>query len=122
MGSLMSIIQTIIAKLFGGNSAAFMKVVTQMLANKSGGGLAAIIAGFQNKGMGKLADSWVGAGPNEKPTPDQIKEGLGQERVQELINQTGMKEEELLNKLAALLPKAVDRMTPEGKLPAGSPG
>jgi uncharacterized protein YidB (DUF937 family) len=124
MAMLMQIVRSIIMKLFAGNSAKFMQVVTAMLANKSGsggagggGGLADIIAGFQKSGMGKLSDSWVGTGPNEAVTPAQIEQGLGKEKIQELINQTGMKEPELLDKLSKMLPGMIDKMTPEGKLP-----
>ena len=52
MGILVNLIQTIIAKLFGGNSSQFINIISGMLNNKNGGGLAAIAAGENAKGQG----------------------------------------------------------------------
>ncbi len=120
MGILVNLIQTIIAKLFGGGSSQLVSIITSMLQNKSGGsgGLASIIAGFQKNGLSHLTDSWVGTGPNADPTTDELKLGLGDEKVTELAKKTGMKEEDLLGKLKQYLPQIVDKLTPGGKLPS----
>jgi uncharacterized protein YidB (DUF937 family) len=82
-----------------------------------GGGLGDLVAGFQRAGLGHIADSWVGTGPNHPVSPDQLRNVLGQDRVQDMADQAGMDQSSLLSQLAQHLPKAVDGMTPNGRLP-----
>ena len=42
---------------------------------------------------------------------------LGEERVQWLVEQTGTSKDELLVGLSKALPKAVDKLTPDGRVP-----
>ena len=37
-----------------------------------GGGLGGLLQQFQNAGLGHVAQSWVGNGPNQAVTPDQL--------------------------------------------------
>ncbi|QVL30164.1 DUF937 domain-containing protein [Telmatocola sphagniphila] len=116
MGILINLIQSIISKLFAGNTTKFISVVTAMLQNKEGG-LAAILEQFQKQGMGHLTSSWVGTGENADVSEEQLQQGLGQDKIQELIKSTGLSEQDLLAKLKEHLPKIIDKLTPEGKLP-----
>jgi uncharacterized protein YidB (DUF937 family) len=61
--------------------------------------------------------SWVGTGPNQPISADQMHRALGPELLQQLAAKAGMSVEDLTQKLAQVLPQAVDKMTPEGKLP-----
>jgi len=57
----------------GGGTAGMLTALLPMLAGLlGGGGLNKILAGFQSKGLNAQADSWVGTGPNEEVTPDQV--------------------------------------------------
>jgi uncharacterized protein YidB (DUF937 family) len=50
-------------------------------------------------------------------SPTELEQALGQERIDWLTQQTGMSREELLAGLSRELPEAVDKLTPEGRLP-----
>lgn len=67
--------------------------------------------------MGHLTSSWVGTGENADVSEEQLQQGLGQDKIQELIKSTGLSEQDLLAKLKEHLPKIIDKLTPEGKLP-----
>lgn len=82
-----------------------------------GGGLAEIVERFTQAGAGKQADSWVRRGPNEPISRDQVETAIDPETLEQLAQQTGMSREELLERLTADLPDAVDKMTPGGELP-----
>jgi uncharacterized protein YidB (DUF937 family) len=92
----------------------------------AGGGLGGILSGglgdllrrFQANGHGDTAQSWVETGSNKQIAPSELEEALGPERVQWLVEQTGMSKEELMTGLSAKLPDAVDKLTPEGRLPS----
>jgi uncharacterized protein YidB (DUF937 family) len=81
------------------------------------GGLGDLIKQFQQTGQGDKADSWVAKGPNKRLSPTELEQALGQEKIDWLMQQTGMSREELLAGLSKELPETVDKLTPEGRLP-----
>lgn len=84
------------------------------------GGLGDLIDHFRNSGLGKKADSWVASGQNEPVDEGEMGQALGPDLLETLAKQTGLSRDELLKRLSAVLPQAVDHMTPEGRLPPRS--
>ena len=84
------------------------------------GGLGDLIEHFRNSGLGKQADSWVSTGKNEPVDEGQMGQALGPDLLDTLAQQTGLSRAELLKRLSAVLPQAVDHMTPGGNLPPRS--
>jgi uncharacterized protein YidB (DUF937 family) len=83
-----------------------------------GGGVGELVDRFRQTGQGDVADSWVRTGPNAKLAPEQLRKAIGAETLDTLSAKTGLSREELLKRLAGVLPTAVDQYTPEGRLPA----
>jgi uncharacterized protein YidB (DUF937 family) len=83
-----------------------------------GGGLSELLQRFQQSGHGDVAESWVGTGPNKDLAPHQLEQAIGPDVLETLSQQTGLPREELLARLSRELPQAVDKYTPDGKLPA----
>src|SRR5690349_19728920 len=81
------------------------------------GGLGQLIDRFKQNGHGQAADSWVGTGPNQPIAPDQLEQAIGPDVLNTLTQQTGLSRQELLSRLTRELPTAVDKFTPEGRLP-----
>ena len=81
------------------------------------GGLTDLLNRFRQTNPHSAADSWVSSGPNQPISSDELERGLGAERVQWLMEQTGMTKDELLAGLAASLPDAIDKLTPDGRIP-----
>jgi uncharacterized protein YidB (DUF937 family) len=81
------------------------------------GGLRDLVERFKQNGQGQAADSWVGRGPNQPLGPDQLEQAIGPDVLNTLSQQTGLSREELLSRLTRELPAAVDKFTPEGRLP-----
>jgi uncharacterized protein YidB (DUF937 family) len=84
------------------------------------GGLGDLVDHFRKSGLGKQADSWVSTGQNEPVDEDQMGQALGPDLLDTLAQQTGLSRAELLKRLSAVLPQAVDHMTPGGNLPPRS--
>jgi uncharacterized protein YidB (DUF937 family) len=80
-------------------------------------GLSRLVNRFRENGHGKEAESWVATGANKQISPNALAEGLGEERISWLMEQTGMSRQELLDGLSKTLPDAVDELTPEGHIP-----
>ena len=82
------------------------------------GGLGDLLKQFQGAGKGEVADSWVSTGANKPIAPADLGKVLTPEQIEFLSERTGLSREELLAGLADQLPKAVDSLTPEGRVPA----
>ncbi len=81
------------------------------------GGLGELVDRFKQSGQGETADSWVGTGPNKPVTPSQLEKAIGPEVLDTLAKQTGLSRHDLLARLSSELPDAVDKYTPQGRLP-----
>jgi len=98
---------------FGGVSSGFGSGSGGGLAN----GLGGLISAFQQAGLGHVAESWVGNGPNQQVSPQQLSNVFGGERVQNMADQAGMQPSDFLSQLSQHLPNAVNGLTPNGRLP-----
>lgn len=112
-----------LAGLFGRSgdpqSSTLQALVTQVLNNPQIGGLQGLVEKFQSAGLGDVVNSWIGTGPNQPVSPDEVHEALGHEHVDALANQTGIPANQVLALLAQHLPGLVDKLTPEGTIPEG---
>jgi len=72
---------------------------------------------FDRSGHGDIARSWVDRGENKDISREQLEKALGEDGIRDLTRQTGMDRDELIAALREHLPKVVDELTPEGRLP-----
>ena len=72
---------------------------------------------FKQSGHAETADSWVKTGPNQPIGSDHLEQALGPDVIGTLTERTGLSREELLARLTRELPGAVDKFTPQGRLP-----
>ncbi len=59
----------------------------------------------------------MSSGPNQPISSAELERSLGGERIEWLMGQTGMTKDQLLAGLAASLPDAIDKLTPDGRVP-----
>ena len=85
-----------------------------------GGGLSELIDRFKQGGQGEVAESWISKGPNQPVAPDQLEKAIPSNVLATLSEHTGLSREELLSRLSRNLPEAIDRYTPDGRLPAAT--
>ena len=81
------------------------------------GGLGELLERFKQNGQGETAESWISAGPNKEVSPPQLKQAIGHDVLAALEQQTGLSQDEILARLSRELPTAVDKYTPDGRLP-----
>jgi uncharacterized protein YidB (DUF937 family) len=81
------------------------------------GGLGELVDRFRQSGQAETAESWVRTGPNRPCTPAQLEQALGPEVLDTLSKQTGLSRDDVLARLCRELPDAVDKYTPQGRLP-----
>jgi uncharacterized protein YidB (DUF937 family) len=99
--------------------AGLVTAAMEALGGSSGSGLGGLVEAFQAKGLGDVVASWIGTGQNLPVSAEQIQSVLGSGLVQQLAARVGLPPEAATALLAQILPQAVDRLTPEGTVPAG---
>ena len=82
------------------------------------GGLGDLLKQFQQNGQGETANSWVSQGPNKPISPGDLANALGADKINDLMSQSGLSRQELLNGLSQQLPEVVNHLTPDGRLPS----
>ena len=103
-GGLAGVLRTI----FGGGS---------LPGNVLSRGVGNTVQDLERSGHGEIARSWVGRGPNSSIAPEKLEAALGEDAITDLMKQTGMEREELLAALSEHLPRVIDHLTPDGRLP-----
>jgi uncharacterized protein YidB (DUF937 family) len=100
--------------------AKLASAVVKRFQTNDGGGLTAILQQMEAKGLGQVAQSWVGTGANQPITPEQLKSALGADWIQQLAARVGVSPDVISSHLSEILPKIVDRLTPDGRVPVAA--
>lgn len=106
-GGLGGLLNSGLGGLFGGAAAGGVL----------SGGLSDIIKQLQQSGLGDVANSWVGNGPNKAISPNDLANALGADQINTLMAHTGLSRDALLQGLSQHLPQVVDHLTPQGRVP-----
>ena len=123
----MGILDGLLGKAVGalGGNAEQSELVQNVLnqfggsgASGAGPGLAGLVKSFEAGGLSHIVQSWVGTGANMPVTPDQIEKVIGSDRLAALAAKAGVSPDTVRSTLAQVLPGIVDKLTPNGKLPA----
>ena len=102
--------------LLGGIVGAGMVSVVNNILEKHGG-VQGVVNEFERNGLGATVRSWVGTGPNQPISADEVHKALGPDLLQQLSEKSGLSVQDLTQKLAHVLPQAVDKLTPDGAIP-----
>ncbi len=80
------------------------------------GGLAEAVKQFEASGFISKVRSWVSAGPNQQINSVEVLQLFGLRNLAEMAHKAGIPLDRLRDLLAELLPTAIDKRTPQGKL------
>lgn len=115
---LLDSLKSVLGGSAGSKEPDLMSTILNLVGGQQGG-LNGFIQQFAAKGLGDVAQSWVGTGKNLPISPDQLQSVLGSDVIKGLASKVGIDNNALLGQLSNLLPQAVDKLTPEGKIPEG---
>ena len=110
--------QLLSSKLGNGvNSGSVTSVLGSLLSASDGqANLGGIIAAMQGKGLGAIAESWLGDGDNADISTDQVREAIGNDKITEMASQLNTDEGSLLDGLKDALPQIIDKSSSGGSL------
>jgi uncharacterized protein YidB (DUF937 family) len=81
------------------------------------GGLGGLLGTLRSQGLQSQADSSVAPGPNQPVSPRGLKQVFDRRVLDEAARRAGTDRATLLAELSRMLPEAVDRLTPQGRVP-----
>jgi len=114
--------QLLMSKL-GGGANTDSNMIESVIGGLLGGGsqsqgldLGSIVGNLQNSGLGNIAESWLGDGDNAEISADQIQSMLGSDKVAEAAQALGADQNDLLAGLQDMLPQVIDKSSSGGSL------
>ena len=121
MGLLDSLAKTALGSMLGGSSNK--QDPSAMLSGllESVGGLEGLKGKFEGAGLGEQFSSWVSTDENKPLEQGELQNAIGQDTVQKLSNQMGMKADTIMPLLAQFLPQIIDKLTPKGAIDDNNP-
>jgi len=113
---IMNIAKSMLAKKLGADSGAVGGVLDGLLGGGDKADIGGLVSGLKEKGLGDIAESWLGDGENKEISAEQLKESLGADEVAQAAEKLGADEESLLGGLKDALPQLVDKASSGGSL------
>jgi uncharacterized protein YidB (DUF937 family) len=110
--------QLLASKMGGGaNSSVITNALSGLMADKDGqANLGGIIGAMQGKGLGAVAESWLGDGENANISADQVCDVVGKDKVAAMASELNTDEDSLLDNLKDVLPQIIDKSSSGGSL------
>lgn len=82
------------------------------------GGMGAVLERFRRQGYAGQAQSWVAPGDNQPLDEQAVEQVVGHAELQQMAQRLGVPEHEVAQAFAEIMPEMVDKLTPQGDLPA----
>jgi uncharacterized protein YidB (DUF937 family) len=103
----------------GSDQPGLMGHVTDFVHSHPGG-VQGLVQTLREKGLGDAVNSWISRERNQPVTAAQIDSALGNEKIQALAAKLGVSTSTISTGLASILPHVIDKLTPNGTLPAAA--
>ena len=111
-----SIAKGLIAQKLGGNNEMVGNVMNSLIGGGDKMDLGSLVSGFKDKGLGNVAESWLGDGANMPVSAEQLKDVIGGDKIEAAASQLGTDEGSLLSSLQDAVPQLVDKASSGGSL------
>ena len=90
------------------------------MLNSHPGGLGGLVSSFQQGGLGDVMNSWLSNGPNPPVSAGQLSSIFSSGQLSNLASALGTDQNGALSQLSQHLPGIIDKLSPNGTLPAGN--
>ncbi len=108
-------------RLFGKSNPEHQSELIEAVATLIGvEGLGGIILRFAATGLGPQVESWIQPGPNQRVAPRQVRAAVGDDVIEQIAADANLSTRHVEQGLAIILPRAIDRLTPDGTVPSSA--
>jgi uncharacterized protein YidB (DUF937 family) len=91
-------------------------LISKALAQTNLGSLQGLLDKLRQSGLGPQVASWLGSGPNQPITAEQLENALGDGVVENVSSALNMPPDQIFGFLAKHLPAVIDALSPHGEL------
>ena len=112
----MNLAKGMLAQKLGGNADAVGGVMDSLIGGGDKADVGGLVEALKAKGLGDVAESWLGDGENKEISAEQLKGALGESEVAAAAEQLGTDEGSLLETLSSALPQLIDKSSSGGSL------
>lgn len=121
----MGLLDKLIGMATGGTTApadaeihqGLIQHVLGLMGNSQTGGLGGLLGQLKAGGLTSAVNSWVGNGPNQAVSGDQISSALGSDQINQMAQKFGIPASLVTSHLSQILPELVNHLTPNGSVP-----
>ncbi|MEY2503837.1 MAG: hypothetical protein QOG27_117 [Verrucomicrobiota bacterium] len=99
-----------------GGANPLLGVLAGLLAQN--GGLQGLLSKFIQGGHDEKVKSWISTGDNQPISPDQVRNVIGPDQMSAIAAKLGVDPAQASELVAKFLPRAVDKLTPNGHVDA----
>ncbi|WP_406167135.1 YidB family protein [Streptomyces sp. NBC_00996] len=103
----------------GGNSLGSLLQSPAGGSSSGGNALGALLDVLTESGLADQKNSWIGTGENQPVSGAQIQQALPDATLKQVAEQAGVTPDQAATQIAETLPRAVDKLTPNGEMPSG---
>jgi uncharacterized protein YidB (DUF937 family) len=100
-----------------GEHQTALVAIMNYISSPQVGGIGGLQKMFEQSGLGNVVGSWIGNGPNQAVSTNQLQGALHDGALQNAAQQAGMDPGRLAGLMSMLLPHLVDKLTPNGNVP-----
>ena len=94
------------------------KVLNHLMGGQQGAsGLEVLVEKLRAGGLADRVESWISTGTNRPVAPQELERALSEDESDKLASSAGMERPGLLAVLSQMLPRLIDGLTPQGRLP-----
>jgi uncharacterized protein YidB (DUF937 family) len=95
------------------------KILNHLMGGQQGAsGLEALVEKLRNGGLADRVESWISTGANRPVAPQELEQALSPEETDRLASSAGMERPGVLAVLSQMLPRLIDGLTPQGRMPS----
>lgn len=101
----------------GDKAERLLSAILALMTNDARGGLRRFLDKFGAAGLGDTAASWINSGANTEISGEQLESALGVDMLKIISSQSGLDAQTATSATAFMIPRIVDKLTPNGELP-----
>jgi outer membrane protein OmpA-like peptidoglycan-associated protein/uncharacterized protein YidB (DUF937 family) len=102
----------------GDRAPALLGLLLSLIFDEKRGGFSGFLDRFREKGLGSAVTTWLGNGENKILSVAQLESVLGPSVISQMASRLDLAPTAVANSLGHLLPTVLDKLSPDGKLPA----
>jgi OmpA-OmpF porin, OOP family len=102
----------------GNKAGGLLASLLSLMTDQNQGGFNGFLNLFKNAGLSDMVSGWISSGDSDELSHEQVTSVLGKDTINKIADQHDISTEETTSALGYMIPAVVDRLTPDGTVPA----